>query len=82
MAENADFSNMDARREPRFSIYGPVKVTLLSRPEHVLDCVLLDVSATGLKLVAPESLAVDEIISIEAEDHLALADTQVLTAPR
>ncbi len=67
---------MDARREPRFSIYGPVKVTLLSRPEHVLDCVLLDVSATGLKLVAPESLAVDEIISIEAEDHLALADTR------
>jgi PilZ domain len=75
LAENAGFSSMDARREPRFSISGPVKVTLLSRPEHVLDCVLLDVSATGLKLVAPESLAVDEIISIEAEDHLALADT-------
>jgi hypothetical protein len=67
---------MDARREPRFSIYGPVKVTLLSRPERVLDCVLLDISATGLKLIAPESLPVDEIIAIEAEDHLALADAR------
>jgi hypothetical protein len=37
---------------------------------------LLDISATGLKLIAPESLAVDEILSIEAEDHLALADTR------
>jgi hypothetical protein len=67
---------MDARREPRFSIYGPVKVTLLSSPERVLDCILLDISATGLKLIAPESLPVDEIIAIEAEDHLALADAR------
>jgi hypothetical protein len=67
---------MDARREPRFSIYGPVKATLLSSPERALDCVLLDISATGLKLIAPESLAVDEILSIEAEDHLALADVR------
>ena len=67
---------MDARREPRFSIYGPVKVTSLSSPERVLDCVLLDISATGLKLIAPESLPVNEIIAIEAEDHLALADAR------
>ena len=67
---------MDARREPRFSIYGPVKVTLLSSPERVLDCVLLDISATGLKLIGPESLPVDEMIAIEAEDHLALADVR------
>ncbi len=67
---------MDARREPRFSIYGPVKVTLLSSPDRVLDCVLLDISATGLKLIAPESLPVDETIAIEAEDHLALADAR------
>jgi hypothetical protein len=67
---------MDVRGEPRFSIYGPVKVTLLSNPERVLDCVLLDISATGLKLISPENVAVDEIISIEAEDHLALADAR------
>ena len=67
---------MDARHEPRFSIYGPVKVTLLSSPERVLDCVLTEISATGLKIIAPESLAADEIISVEAEDHLALADVR------
>jgi Domain of unknown function (DUF4115) len=67
---------MDVRGEPRFSIYGTVKVTLLSRPEHVLDCVLLDISATGLKLISPENVATDEIILVEAEDHLALADAR------
>jgi Domain of unknown function (DUF4115) len=67
---------MDARGEPRFSIYGAVKVTLLSSPERQLDCVLSDISATGLKLIAPESLSKDEVISIEAEDHLALADVR------
>jgi hypothetical protein len=68
-----DFLLMDVRREPRFSIYGPIKVTLLSSPARELDSVLLDISATGLKLIAPKSLAVDEIVSIAAEDHLALA---------
>ncbi len=67
---------MDSRGEPRFSIYGAVKVTLLSSPERQLDCVLSDISATGLKLIAPETLSKDEIISIEAEDHLALADVR------
>jgi hypothetical protein len=67
---------MDARGEPRFSIYGAVKVTLVSSPERQLDCVLSDISATGLKIIAPESLSKDEIISIEAEDHLALADVR------
>jgi hypothetical protein len=71
-----DFLLMDVRREPRFSIYGPIKVTLLSSPERELEAVLLDISATGLKLIAPESLAVDEIVSIAAEDHLALADVR------
>jgi hypothetical protein len=71
-----DFLLMDVRREPRFSISGPIKVTLLSSPERDLDPVLLDISATGLKLIAPESLAVDEIVSIAAEDHLALADVR------
>jgi hypothetical protein len=75
-AFNTDFLYMDARGEPRFSIYGPIKVTLLSSPERQLDCVLSDISATGLKIIAPESLAKDEIISIEAEDHLALADVR------
>jgi hypothetical protein len=67
---------MDARREPRFSIYGPVKVKVLSSPDRVIDCSLQDISATGLKLIAPETLPLDDILSIEAEDHLALAEVR------
>jgi len=67
---------VEARREPRFAIYGPVKVTRLSSPDRVLECVLNEISATGLKIVSPESFDVDEIISMEAEDHLALADVR------
>jgi hypothetical protein len=67
---------VDARREPRFDIYGPIKVTVLSQPTRELDCLLLDISATGLKLIAPESLSVDDIIALEAEDHLAIADVR------
>lgn len=67
---------MDSRREPRFQIHGPVKVTSLSEPERELACVLLDVSATGIKLVCDQSLPVDDIIAIEAEEHLALADVR------
>lgn len=67
---------MEARHEPRFPIYGPVKVTRLSIPDRVLDCVLTEVSATGLKIIVPESFDADEIIAIEAEDHLALADVR------
>lgn len=46
-----------------------------------MDCVLLDISATGLKLIASENLPIDEILCVEAEDHLALADVRY-TQPR
>jgi len=72
---------MDARREPRFTIYGPVKATLLANPDRTLDCVLLDISATGLKLIASENLPLDDILAIEADDHLALAEVRY-TQPR
>src|SRR5258708_36928756 len=38
-------------------------------------------SATGLKLIESEDLTLDEILCIEAEDHLALADVRY-TQPR
>ena len=41
-----------------------------------MDCVLLDISATGLKLISSENLPLDEILCVEAEDHLALADVR------
>ena len=68
--------SMDGRREPRFQIYAPAKLTLLDSPERELECLLLDISATGLKLVMDESLPVDELVALEVEDHLVLADVR------
>jgi hypothetical protein len=73
---SADFDGMDGRREPRFQIYAPGKLTLVDSPERELECLLLDISATGMKFVADESLPVDEVVALEVEDHLVLADVR------
>jgi hypothetical protein len=41
-----------------------------------LKCLLLDISPTGLKFVTTESLPVDEVVALEVEDHLVLADVR------
>lgn len=73
---SADFDGMDGRREPRFQIYAPGKLTLVDSPERELECLLLDISATGVKLVTEEGLPVDEVVALEVEDHLVLADVR------
>jgi len=67
---------MEGRREPRFQIYAAAKLTLVDNPERELECLLLDISATGLKFVMDEGLPVDEVIALEVEDHLVLADVR------
>src|ERR1700686_3425672 len=67
---------MDGRREPRFQIYAPGKLTLVDSPERELECMLLDISATGMKLVTDEGLPVDGVVALEVEDHLVLADVR------
>jgi len=71
---SADFDGMDGRREPRFQIYAPGKLVLVDSPERQLECLLLDISATGIKFIVNESLPVDEVVGLEVEDHLILAD--------
>jgi hypothetical protein len=73
---SADFDGMDGRREPRFQIYAPAKLTLVDSPERELECLLLDISATGMKFVIAESLPLDEVVALEVEDHLVLADVR------
>ncbi len=67
---------MDGRREPRFQIYASAKLSMLDGLERELECLLLDISATGLKFVADEKLPVDEVVALEVEDHLVLADVR------
>ncbi len=73
---SADFGGMDGRREPRFQIYAPGKLTVVDNPERELECLLLDISATGMKVVMDEGLPVDEVVALEVEDHLVLADVR------
>ena len=64
---------MESRQEPRFAIQAQGRITPLENPEREFGCVLADISATGIKLVGDESLTVDEIIALEADEHLVLA---------
>jgi len=73
---SADFDGMDGRREPRFQIYAPAKLTLVDSPERDRECLLLDISATGMKFVVDENVPVDEVITLEVENHLVLADVR------
>jgi hypothetical protein len=75
-AVSADFVGMEGRREPRFQIYAAGKLTLVDNPERELECLLLEISATGLKFVLDEGLPVDEVVALEVEDHLVLADVR------
>jgi hypothetical protein len=67
---------MDGRREPRFQIYAPGKVTILDNLEREWECLLLEISAAGLKFVMDERLSVDELVALEVEEHLVLADVR------
>jgi hypothetical protein len=73
---SADFVGMDGRREPRFQIYASGKLTLVDNPERELECLLLDISAAGMKFVLDEALPVDEVVALEVEEHLVLADVR------
>jgi hypothetical protein len=67
---------MDGLREQRFKIYAPAKLTLLDSPERELECLLLDISATGIKFILDENLPVDEVVALEVEDHMVVADVR------
>src|SRR5258708_5885865 len=64
---------MDFRCEARFGVKSAAKVTLQGNREMDLECILVNISATGIGLVTKESLPVNEIIVLETEQHLVLA---------
>jgi hypothetical protein len=64
---------MTERHESRFFVQSPAKVTLQTSPEVISECILTDISATGIGLITRDSLPVDGIILVETEQHLLLA---------
>jgi len=68
---------MNRRVEQRFQVYTPVKLTLLDEQEQPeLDCLLIDISGAGMKLVADVVLPLDQMISIEAGQQVVLAEVR------
>ncbi len=49
---------------------------LVDQPEREMECLLTDISARGLRLIADESLPSDSIVVVEAENHLVLCDVR------
>src|SRR5271170_1079200 len=67
---------MDRRKEARFQVYAPAKVALLDDPETEWNGQVIDISGLGLRLVAEVELHQDQIITIETDQHLILADVR------
>src|ERR1700690_4251541 len=64
---------MDHRTEPRSQASLPIRVILPGPPAEVLACPLMDVSATGLRFASDVTLVTEELVAIEVEDQLVLA---------
>jgi DNA-binding XRE family transcriptional regulator len=68
---------MNRRIEPRFQVYSSVKLTLLDDPEREeLDCLLVDISGSGMRLVCGVELEQGRMVCVEAGEHVVLADVR------
>ena len=67
---------MDWRREPREHVYTAAKYVLLDHLEQEHVCHVLDFSGAGVKFVTDKKLQPDEMVVLEIEDHLVLADVR------
>src|SRR6266446_5878743 len=75
----ADFA-MNRWTDPRFHVYAPARVARIEEPETEMDAEVLDVSPAGLRLVTAEELQEGQIITIETDRHLILADVRSCVA--
>jgi hypothetical protein len=67
---------MNRRNEPRFQVYAPAKVAPLDDPESETNGQLVDVSGAGLRLVTDAEFHTDQIITVETDQHVILADVR------
>jgi hypothetical protein len=67
---------MDRRNESRFQVYAPAKVFPLNDPEGETVGQIIDISGLGLRLIANAEFHQDQIIIIETDQHLILANVR------
>ena len=64
---------MERRAEPRYLVRVPVQLTVLGNPDREIECEWVEMSATGMKLLALERLRVDAIVGLEVEGRFVAA---------
>jgi hypothetical protein len=67
---------MNRRTETRFQVYSRAQLVFLDQPEHVLNVSLTDMSGAGFQLLADEDLRPGQMIVVETDAHLMLAETR------
>ncbi|HTC36507.1 MAG TPA: RodZ domain-containing protein [Bryobacteraceae bacterium] len=67
---------MDRRKEPRFQVYAQAKISPVEEPDLESDGQVIDISGLGMRLVADLEFREDDIIVVETEQHLILADVR------
>jgi RodZ C-terminal domain len=67
---------MDRRREARFQVYAAAKVAPLDEPDRETEGQVVDISGFGLRLITTVEFHEDDIIVIETDQHLILADVR------
>jgi hypothetical protein len=67
---------MNRRTEPHFEVYTPAHIILLDDPDRDLSASLTGVSATAVQLLARVELPADQMMVVEVENHLLLAEVR------
>jgi len=67
---------MDRRKEPRFQVYAQAKISPVDEPDRETDGQVIDISGLGMRLVADLEFAEDDIIVVDTDQHLILADVR------
>jgi len=67
---------MDSRRELLFDVSAPAQATVLVAPYNALSVSLISLSADGLRLRAAQELSSNQLIVVELENHLLLAEVR------
>ena len=70
---------MERRREPRFLLNQPARVTVLRGARPVLEARILNVSGRGMRIALPSPVPVGAPLKIEIGDALILAEVAYTT---
>src|SRR5215469_5887288 len=67
---------MEHRGEPRFPVTCPIRVIVPGDEPRTFDSTLVDISGTGMRFLAPEAIASENIVAIEVDSRLVLCEVR------